>query len=68
MDDSERNYSFHLQDKTDNLIIRWDNAPHHSNVATYPHHKHDKEKKVFESTEISISEVIEIILKKITHE
>ncbi|MBA7587452.1 hypothetical protein ES708_29481 [subsurface metagenome] len=25
----ERNYSFHWQDKDENLIIRWDNSPHH---------------------------------------
>jgi hypothetical protein len=35
-----RRYSYHWQDARDNLLIRWDNAPHHEQVSTYPHHKH----------------------------
>ncbi|WP_425430025.1 toxin-antitoxin system TumE family protein [Desulfamplus magnetovallimortis] len=23
-------------------IFRYDNAPHHSNINTFPHHKHEK--------------------------
>ena len=26
--------------KNGQLIIRWDNAPHHKQIQTYPHHKH----------------------------
>ncbi|MFW6275688.1 MAG: toxin-antitoxin system TumE family protein [bacterium] len=29
-------------DSNNNLIFGWDNAPHHKNIETYPHHKHEK--------------------------
>ena len=43
-DEKERSYSYHWQDENKNLILRWDNAPHHSRIVTFPHHKHVKEK------------------------
>ena len=43
-DEKERNYSYHWQDKNQNLILRWDNAPHHNGISTFPHHKHIKGK------------------------
>ncbi|MCF8374265.1 MAG: DUF6516 family protein [Bacteroidales bacterium] len=52
-----RNYSFHWQDKNDELLIRWDNAPFHKNIDTFPHHKH-KEGKILPSNEIGIVEVL----------
>jgi len=30
-------YTLLLQDK---VIVRYDNAPHHPNITTHPHHKH----------------------------
>jgi hypothetical protein len=33
-------YSYHYQDSKENLIFRYDMAPHHSDIKTYPHHKH----------------------------
>ncbi len=33
-------YKYHLQTNDGKMIFRYDNAPHHQNVATYPHHKH----------------------------
>lgn len=33
-------YSYHYQDGDGNLIFRYDNAPHHPEINTYPHHKH----------------------------
>lgn len=35
-----RHYKFHYQDKEDNLIFRYDNAPHHPHLSTSPAHKH----------------------------
>lgn len=32
-------YSYHCQ-KGDRLIFRYDNAPHHPELPTFPHHKH----------------------------
>lgn len=33
-------YAYHYQNELGELIFRYDNAPHHPNVFTYPHHKH----------------------------
>jgi hypothetical protein len=33
-------YSFHLQDSRSRLLFRYDNAPHHRDVPSFPHHKH----------------------------
>lgn len=33
-------YAYHWQDKNNELICRWDNAPHWKQLSTYPHHKH----------------------------
>ncbi|XOV91135.1 MAG: DUF6516 family protein [Bacteroidota bacterium] len=35
----ERNYSFHWQ-KENELLCRWDNAPHHKNLKSFPYHLH----------------------------
>lgn len=34
-------YSFHWQRNDGTLICRWDNAPHHRDVTTFPHHLHE---------------------------
>ena len=33
-------YSYYWLTAENQLIVGWDNAPHHSHVATHPHHKH----------------------------
>jgi hypothetical protein len=35
-----RKYSFHWQKKSGEMISRWDNAPHHTHISTFPHHRH----------------------------
>ncbi|NJO90587.1 MAG: hypothetical protein HC831_17735 [Chloroflexia bacterium] len=66
IDEIENNYSFHWQDSESNFIIRWDNAPHHKNFSTYPHHLHEKEEnKIEESLVISLLEVLEFIENKL---
>lgn len=44
-------YSFHWERRhVDGRLYRFDNAPHHFQVATFPHHLHDgSEEKVIES-------------------
>ncbi len=66
VDTEERNYSYHWQSRDGKLIIRWDNAPHHKNIRTYPHHKHinDKVKESFETTCEKILSVISKSLQK----
>jgi hypothetical protein len=55
--DTERNYSFHWQDADGELKCRWDNAPHHSHLDTYPHHRHDSG-RVLPSRTITLGEVL----------
>ena len=57
-----RNYSYHWQDKNNKLLIRWDNAPFHKNIETFPHHKH-KDKNVIPSNEIGLEDVLRYIFK-----
>ncbi len=54
---SGRKYSFHWQDKSGNLICRWDNAIHWKEIDTFPHHKHEKD-GVFPSKEVTMEDVI----------
>jgi len=50
-------YSYHLQ-KNDELIIRWDNAPHHRELSTFPDHVHRKD-GVHESKEMILEDILE---------
>jgi hypothetical protein len=64
--DGSRKYSFHWQDANGNCIIRWDNAPHHQDVTTFPYHKHiGKEENVEESQPVKLETVMEYISKQI---
>ncbi len=54
-------YSYHLQ-KNDEFIIRWDNAPHHREISTFPYHVHDKD-GVHEVKEMTMDEILEEISK-----
>ncbi|MFZ2358357.1 MAG: DUF6516 family protein [Anaerolineae bacterium] len=33
-------YRYHFMDGGNQLVFRYDNAPHHPKIATFPHHKH----------------------------
>lgn len=35
-------YKYHLQSEAGDLMTRWDDVPHHRDVSSFPHHKHDK--------------------------
>ena len=59
-DEEERNYSYQWQSLDDKTIERWDNAPHHKNISTYPHHRH-KDDKVLPSEEITLEDILKHI-------
>ena len=61
----ERKYSYHWQDHEDNLLIRWDNAPHHEDISTHPHHKHEN-KIIYASEEISLDDILTFIDNQIS--
>ncbi|WP_455463959.1 toxin-antitoxin system TumE family protein [Candidatus Hodarchaeum mangrovi] len=45
-----------------NRVVRWDNAPHHSDIKTFPHHLHI-DSKVFNSQEPTLEYVLRYIKK-----
>lgn len=59
--DTEYNYSYYWQNTKGKLLIRWDNAPHHKEISTYPHHKHTE--KIEESEEVDLEKVLEYIIR-----
>lgn len=60
----KRKYAYHWQNKNNQLIKRWDNAPDWD-VDTFPHHLHIGDKEVVSSYDRSIEKILEIINKEI---
>jgi hypothetical protein len=55
-------YSFHWQDAVGNLLKRWDNATHHPEVVTNPHHIHDgSEENVQAHRPITAEDVLALV-------
>ena len=53
-------YRYHVMDAEKEFLIRWDNAPHHSEVASFPHHFHDRN-KIHESKQYSLQKILSLI-------
>ncbi|QTA92312.1 toxin-antitoxin system TumE family protein [Desulfonema magnum] len=51
-------YRYQLQDRNNALIARWDNAPHHSELPTYPFHRHCKDGQTVSSPEMDIPKLL----------
>ena len=59
-------YGYDWRDSANNLIIRWDNAPHHPYISTFPHHKHvTLESNILESPEMTLEDVLDFIKTEI---
>jgi hypothetical protein len=56
-------YRYHLQASDGKLVSRWDNAPHHSDVATFPDHRHDDQDGIHPSPPVSIPDVLDAVLQ-----
>lgn len=50
-------YKYHLM-KDDNLIFRYDNAPHHPEIESFPHHKHLEGGKIISCSEPDIHNIV----------
>jgi hypothetical protein len=60
-----KRYSYYWLTTENELKIGWDNAPHHKQIDTFPHHKHvNQQKNIQLSKETTLEEVIKIITKK----
>lgn len=55
-------YRYHLQTSAGKLISRWDNAQHHTAVATFPYHRHDQDDHIHPSPPVSIPDVLDASL------
>ena len=63
---SHYKYRFQLLSSDNIPLIRWDNAPHHPEIHSFPFHSHNLEKnEVFPSKEMNIVQVLEEIIKVI---
>ena len=57
-------YRFHLMNEHKEPVFRYDNAPHHKEIHTYPDHKHVFEKegeRILPSKEVNLIDVMEEI-------
>lgn len=54
---------FNYIDKNGNLIYRYDNAPHHPEIPTFPHHKHLSNGHVIAAREPSLPDILKEILE-----
>ncbi len=59
-------YRYHLHAaEPQRMVSRWDNAPHHPHLATFPHHEHDANGVVSPSVPMDIAAALEAALKLI---
>ncbi|MFB6159419.1 MAG: DUF6516 family protein [Candidatus Nanohalobium sp.] len=56
-------YRFHLMDESDNLVKRWDNAPHHEELENFPFHVHVSEDKIEPDKQRELVSVLDEIEK-----
>lgn len=54
-------YSYHYQDKKERLIFRYDMAPHHKEIDTFPHHKHTHTNRVIKADDPSLAKILDEI-------
>jgi hypothetical protein len=50
-------YRFQYMDKKGRMAFRYDNAPHHREASTFPHHKHLPD-RVIPSTQPSLADIL----------
>ena len=61
-----KRYSYYWLNSANELKVGWDNAPHHTQLENFPHHKHiDQQNNTQPSRETSLEEVMRVIQKQI---
>jgi len=65
--DNLEKYAYYWLDAQNNLIIGWDNAPHHPHLSTHPHHKYvASQTDIQPSTETELEAVLNIIWEELS--
>ncbi|OQY00047.1 MAG: hypothetical protein B6I24_00905 [Bacteroidetes bacterium 4572_128] len=65
MNKNEKNkYSYHYMNNNNEMVFRYDNAKHHRELSTFPHHKHTKN-GIISSNEAKLDEVLSEIEKEV---
>ncbi len=60
-------YAYYWLDAHNDLIVGWDNAPHHPHLSTHPHHKHvATQAGVQPSTETNLEAVLGVIRENLS--
>ena len=57
-------YCYHYMNADSELVFRYDNVPHHSELSTFPDHKHLPE-KIVESDSINLKDIVEEIIESL---
>jgi len=57
-------YSYYWLDESDHLIAGWDDAPHHPEIKTNPHHAHTPQ-DVRDSSVRNLEDVLDLLTKRI---
>ena len=62
-------YAYYWLKQNDELRIGWDNAPHHPEASTHPHHKHvAAQESIQASEETTLEDALRFIKKKLEEE
>jgi len=54
-------HRYQLLDADDHFMARWDNAPHHQDISTFPHHRHKPHDEIIASSPMSIPRVLQML-------
>ena len=61
-----KRYSYYWLNSANELKVGWDNAPHHTQMESFPHHKHVGQRGNLQSSrETNLEEVMRVIQRKI---
>ena len=61
-----KRYNYYWLNSANELKVGWDNAPHHTQMESFPHHKHVGQRRNLQpSRETSLEEVMRVIQGKI---
>lgn len=56
-------YRYHLQTAQGELRSRWDNAPHHPGITTFPDHRHGQAEDVHPSPPMDVPAVLQAAIQ-----